>query len=256
MRENRLRTLWQDGKSAVNGWLGIPSAFSAEIMAHAGWDSLTVDMQHGIVDYQTAVTMLQAVSTTDIVPMARVPWLDPAIIMKSLDAGAYGIICPMISNRRQAEEFVSYCRYAPVGTRSFGPARAMLYGGADYPEHANDTVLAIAMIETAEAMENLEDIMSTPGLDAIYVGPSDLSLALGHPPRQDVPDGPVYEAQKHILEVAKRHGVVGGIHTVTPEYALRMTRLGYQLVTIASDTRLLAAKAAADVATVKEGLGT
>lgn len=254
MRENGLKTLWQDGKSAVNGWLGIPNSFSAEVMAHAGWDSLTIDMQHGIVGYQTAVTMLQAISTTDVVPMVRVPWLEPGIIMKSLDAGAYGVICPMISNRAQAEELISYCRYAPAGTRSFGPARASIYGGADYAQRADDTVLAIAMIETAEAMDNLEEIITTPGLDAVYVGPSDLSLALGHPPRQDWPDGPVYEAQERILAVAKQHGVVAGIHNVTAEYALKMAKLGFQLVTIASDTRLLGVKAAAEVDTVRQGL--
>ncbi|MHA1566778.1 MAG: HpcH/HpaI aldolase family protein [Alphaproteobacteria bacterium] len=254
MRENGLKTLWQDGKSAVNGWLGIPSSVSAEVMAHAGWDSLTIDLQHGLVDYQTAVTMLQAISTTDVVPMVRVPWLDPALIMKSLDAGAYGVICPMIGTRAQAAELVSYCRYAPTGTRSFGPARAMIYGGPDYPEKADETVLAIAMIETAEAMDNLEEIISTPGLDAVYIGPSDLSLALGQPPRQDWPDGPVFEAQKRILAVAKQHGVAAGIHNVTAQYALRMIKLGFDLVTIASDSRLLGAKAAAEIATVREGL--
>ncbi len=254
MRENGLKTLWRDGKAAVNGWLGIPSSFSAEIMAHAGWDSLTIDMQHGIVDYQTAVTMLQAISTTDVVPMVRVPWLDPAVIMKSLDAGAYGVICPMIGTRAQAEELVSYCRYAPTGTRSFGPARAMIYGGPDYPEHADETVLAIAMIETAEAMDNLEEIISTPGLDAVYIGPADLSLALGQRPRQDWPDGPVYEAQERILAVAKAHNVAAGIHNVTAEYALAMIKLGFDLVTVASDTRLLSFKAAADIATIRQGL--
>ena len=148
MRENRIRTLWREDKAVVNGWLAIPSTFSAETMAHQGWDSLTVDMQHGVVDYQMAVNMLTAVSTTNTVPMVRVPWLDPGIIMKSLDAGAYAVICPMINTRAEAEKLVSYVRYAPRGVRSFGPIRAFLYGGADYPTHANDTVIPFAMIET------------------------------------------------------------------------------------------------------------
>ena len=102
MRENTVKTIWAKGGCVVNGWLSIPSSFSAEVMAHQGFDSLVVDMQHGVVDYQTAVTMLQAISTTSVIPFARVPWNDPAYIMKILDAGAYGIICPMINSRKEA----------------------------------------------------------------------------------------------------------------------------------------------------------
>ncbi|MCH7735699.1 MAG: hypothetical protein IH961_10865 [Chloroflexi bacterium] len=169
MRQNRLREIWGGGGHSINGWLGIPSSYSAEVMAHQGWDSLVVDLQHGVVDYQTAVTMLQAVSTTDVVPMARVPWLEPGIIMKMLDAGCYGIICPMVNTRAEAEAFVGACRYAPDGYRSYGPVRATLYAGADYQANANATVLALAMIETAKALENLDEIVSVPGLDGVYI---------------------------------------------------------------------------------------
>ena len=179
MRENRLRTLWQADQAVVNGWLAIGNSFSAETMAHQGWDSLTIDMQHGVIDYAAMVTMLQAISTTDAVPVVRVPWLEPGIIMKSLDAGAYGIICPMVNTREDAQRLVSYTHYAPQGARSFGPVRALLYGGADYAAKANETVVAFAMIETAQALDNLDAILSVEGLDAIYIGPSDLSLALG-----------------------------------------------------------------------------
>ena len=146
MRENRLRALWRDDKTAVNSWLAVPSSFCAEVMAHQGFDSLTIDLQHGIVDYQAMVGMLQAISTTDTVPVVRVPWLEPAAIMKALDAGAYGIICPMVSTREDAQKLVAYSHYAPQGTRSFGPIRANLYGGADYATHANDTIVVFAMI--------------------------------------------------------------------------------------------------------------
>ena len=147
-RANRIREIWAEGKAVVNSWLGIPSSFSAEVMAHAGWDSLVVDMQHGMIDYQTMVTMLQGISTTNTVPLVRVPWNDPAHIQKALDAGAYGIICPMINNRAEAEKFVGSMRYAPLGYRSSGPIRAALYGGADYHLKANDIVVALGMIET------------------------------------------------------------------------------------------------------------
>jgi 4-hydroxy-2-oxoheptanedioate aldolase len=113
MRENLLRTLWQEDAYAVNGWLCLPATFSAEVMAHRGWDSLTIDLQHGLIDYQSAVGILQAISTTRTVPLVRVPWLDPAIIMKVLDAGAYGVICPMINSAAEAAAFVAACRYPP-----------------------------------------------------------------------------------------------------------------------------------------------
>jgi len=179
MRQNRLRSIWRSGGAAVNGWLCIPSSFSAETMAHQGWDSLTIDLQHGIVDYPAMISMLQAISTTDTVPIARVPWLEPGILGKTLDAGAYGVICPMINTREDAQKLVAYTHYVPRGTRSFGPLRAQLYGGADYFQHANDTIVTFAMIETAHALDHVDDILSVEGLDAIYIGPADLSLALG-----------------------------------------------------------------------------
>ena len=115
MRENTLKGIWRSGGAVINGWLGIPSSVAAENMAQAGWDSLTVDLQHGLVDYSDAVRMLQAISTTSTIPLARVPWLEPGIIMKMLDAGAYGVICPMINSRAECEAFVGACRYVPQG---------------------------------------------------------------------------------------------------------------------------------------------
>jgi len=251
MRPNRLREIWAKGGAVANGWLAIPNSFSAETMAHQGWDSLTVDLQHGVVDYQAMVTMLQAISTTDTVPVVRVPWLEPGILMKTLDAGAYAVICPMVNSRADAEKLVAYTHYAPRGTRSFGPVRALLYGGADYPKHANDTIVTFAMIETAQALENLEEIMSTPGLDAIYIGPSDLSLALGCNPTFDDLDPKAAQAVEHILARAKAHGLVAGIHNGSPEAAARRIAMGFQFVTISSDARLIAAGSQQVLATLR-----
>ena len=256
MRPNRLREIWAQGGAAVNGWLAIPNSFSAETMAHQGWDSLTIDLQHGVVDYQAMVPMLQAVSTTNTVPVVRVPWLEPGILMKALDAGAYGVICPMVNTRADAEKLVAYTHYAPRGTRSFGPVRALLYGGADYPQHANDTIVAFAMIETAQALDNLDDILATPGLDAVYIGPSDLSLALGCKPTIDDLDPKAAEAVQHILARAKAHGVVAGIHNGTPEAALQRIAMGFQFVTVSSDARLMAAGAQQVVTTMRGGMKT
>ncbi len=240
MRENRLRTLWQADQAVVNGWLAIGNSFSAETMAHQGWDSLTIDMQHGVIDYAAMVTMLQAVSTTATVPVVRVPWLEPGIVMKSLDAGAYGIICPMVNTREDAQRLVAYTHYAPQGARSFGPVRAALYGGDDYAAKANETVVAFAMIETAQALDNLDAILSVEGLDAIYIGPSDLSLALGCKPVFDDVDPPVAQAIDHIVARAKAHGVVAGVHNGRADVARARVGKGFRFVTLGSDARLLA----------------
>jgi len=252
MRENTLKKLWARGEAAVSGWLSIPSAFSAEVMAHQGFDSLVIDMQHGVIDYQAAAGMLAAISTTPVVPLARVPWNDPAHVMKILDAGVYGIICPMINSRAEAEALVRACKYPPRGDRSFGPVRASLYAGTDYVDHANDQLLVLPMIETAEALKNLDEILSTPGVDGAYVGPSDLSMSLGCKPRLDQTDPPVVEAQQKIVAACKRHGVVAGIHNATSGYALKMIEAGYQFVVLASDSRFIAARAAEEVSAVRK----
>lgn len=252
MRENTLKKLWALGGTAVSGWLSIPSAFSAEVMAHQGFDSLVIDMQHGVIDYQAAVGMLAAISTTPVVPLARVPWNDPAPVMKILDAGAYGVICPMVNSREEAQALVRACKYPPRGQRSFGPVRASLYAGADYADHANDQLIVMPMVETAEALKNLDDILSTPGVDGVYVGPSDLSLALGCKPRLDQTDPPVVEAQQKIAAACKRHGVIAGIHNATAGYALKMIEAGYRFVTLASDSRFMAARAAEEVSAVRK----
>ena len=213
-------------------------------MAHAGWQSLTIDMQHGLVDYGTAVSMLQAIATTPVIPLARVPWNEPGTIMKMLDAGCYGIICPMIDSRPACEAFVGACRYPPHGYRSFGPVRALLYAGQDYAAHANDTVIAMAMIETREAVERLDDILRTPGLDAIYIGPSDLSQSFGYAPRLDPVEPEMVHVIEQITAAAREKGVVVGMHTGSVEYAQRMAAQGMQFLTVASDARLMAAKAA------------
>jgi 4-hydroxy-2-oxoheptanedioate aldolase len=243
MRDNHLRTLWKSGGAAVNGWLAIPNSFATETMAHQGWDALTVDMQHGVVDYQAMVTMLQAISTTDTVPVVRVPWLEPGILMKTLDAGAYAVICPMVNTREDAQKLVAWTSYAPRGTRSFGPVRALLYGGADYPLHANDTIVRFAMIETAQALDNLDAILSVEGLDAVYIGPSDLSLSLGCTPTMDDLEPKAAQAVDHILARAKSHGLVAGIHNTGPDSALARIAKGFQFVTVSSDARLIAAGA-------------
>ncbi len=199
------------------------------------------------------VTMLQAISTTDTVPVVRVPWLEPGILMKSLDAGAYAVICPMVNSREDAEKLVAYTHYAPRGTRSYGPIRATLYGGDDYALHADDEIVTFAMIETAKALDNLDAILGTEGLDAIYIGPADLSLALGCTPTFDDLDPPAAQAVDHILERAQAHGVVAGIHNGSPAAALARIAKGFQFVSISSDVRLMAVGAQQVMAEMRAG---
>ncbi|GAP35383.1 HpcH/HpaI aldolase family protein [Piscinibacter sakaiensis] len=243
MKPNRLRTLWAADQAAVNGWLAVPHAFSAEVMAHQGWDSLTIDMQHGVIDYPAMLGMLQAISTTPTVPVVRVPWLEPGILMKTLDAGALGVICPMINSREEAQRLVAWTNYAPKGMRSVGPVRAQMVHGADYLQRANEEVVAFAMIETAQALDRLDDILSVEGLEAIYIGPSDLSLSLGCSPVFDDVDPKAAEAIDHILARAKAHGVWAGIHNGRPDVAAARIGKGFRFVTVSSDARLIAAGA-------------
>jgi len=242
LRVNKVKELWKKEQVAIGGWLSIPSGISTEIMAHHDWDVLTIDMQHALVSVSDMVPMITAISTTDVTPFVRVPWLEPGIIMKALDAGSYGVICPMINTQKDAEMFVSFCRYAPQGTRSFGPGRAVLYAGNDYATQANETILTLAMIETQKALDNLEEILTVDGLDAVFVGPSDLGLSLGYSPGNH--EEPVLlEAIEMILKKAKSKGKRTGIYTLTPDYAHRMKKLGYDYVVISSDSRMLTAQA-------------
>lgn len=252
--KNKLKQIWAEGGVVVNGWLAIPDSYSAEIMAHQGFDSLTIDMQHGVNEYQRAIPMLQAISTTPTVPLARVPWIEPGRLMKTLDAGVMGIICPMINTPELAEELVRACKYPPWGIRSFGPIRAKVAFGVDYHEWANEELLVIPQIETPQAIENLDAILEVKGIDAVYVGPSDLSLALGRPPRAGQSDPVCVEAKKHIVDTCKKHGIPAGIHQQNAEGALQQIADGYQFVTIASDNRFLSHKAKEEVGSVRAGL--
>jgi 4-hydroxy-2-oxoheptanedioate aldolase len=245
MRPNLLKKKLADGVRCVGGWSAIPSPFSTEIYAAQGWDYVTLDMQHGALDLNDVVPMLQAVNAgSDATALVRVPWNDPAHIMRVLDAGAYGIVCPMINTKADAEALVRSGRYPPLGERSFGPFRAAQYGGADYWRHANDEVLLIAMIETRQAVSSLPEILSVKGLDGIYIGPSDLSLSMGKTPTLDPSEDVVLKAMGIILKETRERGLIAGVHTDGPKTAHRRFEEGFQFCTLLNDVRLLAAGAA------------
>ncbi len=239
MRANKLRQLKAEGLPIVNAWLSIGSGYAAEAIAHQGFDAATVDCQHGMIGFDTAIAMLQAISSTDAIPLVRPPGLVPSDIMRFLDAGAYGIICPMISSARDATELVSACRYPPLGSRSFGPARGLLYGGADYLDSANHEILVLGMIETREGLDNLEEILAVPGLDGIYVGPNDLSLALGHRPENESSVPEVASSIELIRRRTVETGKVAGIFCSNGTAAAMRIAQGFDLVTPGNDAALL-----------------
>ena len=255
MRENRVRTLWAQGKSVINGWLHSPSTWSAELMAHQGWDSLVVDMQHGLMSIETAIQMLQVISITDTVPLARVNWNSPGDIMRLLDAGAYGIVCPMIETREECEAFVGACRFPPQGYRSYGPTRARVYFGDGYAEHANDSILTYAMIETQAGYDNRDEILSVEGLDCVFVGIGDLRLTLTGQAGHSSTDEAVDAALDDILASARAHGVKAGLFTAETRHAIDMIKRGYEFVTVMNDTMLLERAASAAVNEVRGSIG-
>jgi 4-hydroxy-2-oxoheptanedioate aldolase len=239
MLDNRLKAAWSSGRAVTNVWAGIPSSYATEIIAHQGWDSITVDTQHGAIGYADMVAMLTAIATTRTTPLVRVGWNDPSQVMRAADAGAMGVICPTINTAEECERFVGALRYAPQGYRSLGPNRARFLT-PDYAAHANNAVLAIAQIETAAGLAHVEAIAGTPDLDMLYVGPSDLGLSLGREGRMDQTDPVVVKAIDRILAVAKASKLRAGIYCVSPDYAKAMFNKGFDLVTVASDTGLLA----------------
>lgn len=241
MSVNNLKRRLQAGKACVNAWLAIPSGFSAEVMAQCGWDSVTVDIQHGVQDYQSMVACFQAMDKHPITPLVRVPWNEPGIIGKVLDGGAWGVICPMVNNVAEAKALVSYSLYPPKGKRSNGPIRAGAYGAATpYQKTANDEVLIIPMIETQEAIDNIDAILDVPGISGIYVGPSDLGLSLGLEPRLDREEPQVLKIYEKLTTACKKRNLFAGIHNGTATYAARAVGMGFQFNTIANDSGLMA----------------
>ena len=250
---NKIKEIWQGGGAVINGWLAIPSGLSAEFMARAGWDSVTVDLQHGVQDYMSMVQCFQAMQAHPVVPMVRVPWNEPGILGKVMDAGAMGVICPMVSTAAQAKAFVDGCLYPPEGLRSNGPIRAAIYGaGTAYQKTANADTVRLAMIETREAVSNLEAILDVPGLDAVYIGPSDLGFSHGLPPILDREEPEILQIYDRILEQTAKRGLVAGVHCLSASYAKRAVGMGFKLVTVNNDVGHLTAAAMRAVAEVRE----
>ncbi|MEY2959255.1 MAG: hypothetical protein RLZZ01_1823 [Actinomycetota bacterium] len=249
-----LRAQWAAGGETLGLWLSVPSFVSAEIGGRASFDYVCVDTQHGVIDYQQSAVMIQAIELSGGLPIVRVPWNEPGIIGKSLDAGAYGVIVPMVNTREQAEAVVRSARYAPAGSRSWGPVMASMRH-ADNRSWADEHVAVIPMIETVEALSNLDEILAVPGIDAIYVGPADLSVSLGLAPGNNDGTASFDEALATIVAGCHRHGVVPGIHA-TGALTPKRREQGFRMITVTSDALAMKAGFASELSAARgEGAG-
>jgi 4-hydroxy-2-oxoheptanedioate aldolase len=191
-----------------------------------------------------------------VLPMVRVPWNEPGIVGKVLDAGAYGVICPMVNTPEEARALVSYCLYPPKGARSNGPIRAAMYGEATgYQKTANDEIIIMPMIETKQAVENIDAILDVPGITAIYIGPSDLGFSYGLIPILDREEPEILAIYETLLAACAKRGIYAGIHCGSAAYAARAIKMGFRLVTIANDSGLMQMAAKSAVKTVRDTVG-
>lgn len=211
MRKNQVKELWAQNKTAFCGWMATESPVMAETLGVAGFDAVVVDLQHGAADIHNLMHFMQAISATPATPMVRLPGNVPEITMKALDFGAYGVICPLVNSADDARAFVHATRYPPYGGRSFATARAFNYGGPDYRQNANETIVKLAMIETRDGLENIDEILAVDGLDGIFVGPTDLALALGVEPGPEHSQKTLEEAIALCLDRTHHAGKKAGI---------------------------------------------
>jgi 4-hydroxy-2-oxoheptanedioate aldolase len=244
MRPNRTKQLLREGKPAFGTFMALGSTLGAEQLAHTGFDWLVIDQEHGAIDAPLMQGLLQAISTTDTVPLIRVPSVDGDWIGRALDAGAYGVIVPSVNTKEEAEAAVRATRYPPLGERGIGGSRTRLYGGNDYVQHANEEILLIAEIEHRDGVANAKEILSVTGIDAYFIGPGDLCASLGLPHTWD-PDFPEYwSALERVRDAAKSAGKPGGIHTSGAGVG-KMLGLGYQFIALGFDISFMAQGAAA-----------
>jgi 4-hydroxy-2-oxoheptanedioate aldolase len=251
----KLKQRWTKGEVTLGAWCMVPSTLTAEALGKTGFDWVLIDMQHGCMDYELALEMIRAVDLGDAVPIVRVPWADPGIIGRVLDAGALGVVIPMIESANDARRAVDACLYPPLGRRSFGPIRVGLRDGQSYFATANDRVAVIPMIETAQALAEVCEIAATPGVDAVFVGPFDLSIALGLPPGDNDGKPTFDDAVQKISKGARKAGVATAVLSNAKVAPLRISQ-GFQMISVTTDISALSAIARSDLETVRSSIPT
>ena len=241
-----LRERWTAGKATFGAWCTIPSSWTAEVAARSGHDWVCIDTQHGLIGYDVMLPMLQAISAGGVPSLVRVPWNEPGSIMKALDAGAGGIIVPMVNSVGEAKMAVAACRYPPTGIRSMGPIRARAVD-SEWRQP-----ICVVMIETVEAVARAREILAVPGIDAVFVGPNDLAVSAGLDSSYEASDPKHRRLIEEIIEAARASGVAAGIMCGSAEVALQWYRIGFVMLALQSDTRLLEAASARIVAAARE----
>lgn len=254
MRTNRVKQRLREGKATLGTWLSLPDPIAAQFMAGVGFDWLTVDMEHSPTNLETAALMFQAVAQAGCVPLVRVPWNTAENVKRVLDAGAWGIVFPMQNSAAEVEAAVAAAKYPPQGIRSVGGSLHVLSFAADsgtYYERANDEILIVVQAEHIRAVENADSILSVPGIDAVFIGPNDLSASMGFRPSGDCSEPAVAEAVAHVRDTAIKHGLAPGIHVFTPEDAIRRIGEGFRFVALSSEVGFMLSGARQALATVQ-----
>jgi 4-hydroxy-2-oxoheptanedioate aldolase len=249
MRVNKVKQALKAGKPSVGTWLSLGSITAARFMARAGFDWLTIDMEHSLVGWETAAHMFASIAEPGCQSLLRVPCNRHDHIKRALDNGAQGVVVPMVNSRQEALEAVAACKYPPVGNRSVGGSvHALNFDTTpnDYYARVNDELLVVLQCEHIQSVENADSIFSVPGIDAIFVGPNDLAASMrgkdGKPPSGEA----TAHAMKHILETCKKHGVAPGLHCGSADEARVRIDEGWQFIAIASELRMML-NAASDV---------
>ncbi len=238
-RQNKSKAHLKAGQPSVGTWLRLDGTLAAEMMAHVGFDWLVLDAEHSAFDIHSLQMMMQAIGTTDTVPMVRVPWNDPMELKRTLDAGAYGVVIPMVKSAEDARQAVQAVRYPPLGERSFGSVRGPLYAGADYNVTANDEILLVLQLEHVEAVRNVGEILAVPGFDAIFIGPNDLGASMMTEPGVRPPREQVEAACQTILDACQGAGIPCGYHCGSADEVNRRIAQGYQFLALSMDTGFL-----------------
>ncbi len=247
MRSNYVRHKLKRGEPSIGTWLTLPTPTAATFMARTGFDWLTVELEHTPITLETAAACFSIIAASGKIPLVRVPWNTAENIKRVLDSGAFGIVVPMVNTRAEAEAVVRAARYRPLGDRSIGgqlPAANFETDASTYRARANEEILVVVMLETAEAVKNADEILSVPGIDAFFIGPNDLHNSLGKPPvfESDAPE--FLHAIDRLLAAGKKHNVPAGIHVVDTPAALRRLAQGFQFIAITSETGMMLSKAA------------
>lgn len=237
---NRMKQAWSAGSPAFGFWSTIPDPFAIETVAGLDLDYVVVDQQHGVIDYASMVSMVRTIQHAGAAPVVRVMQNEPWMIMRALDAGALGVIVPLVNDAAEAARAVAACRFPPQGARSYGPIRASGVIGSKVPKALGDEVVCIVQVETREGLENAEEIAATPGLDGIYIGPADLALSLGLELGSAAGEREHVEGVERILEACRKNGIAAGIYGTSGGSARGFVERGFSMVNVGVDYVLLA----------------